>query len=61
MGKEVFLLAEGFSTFITFKKLLSSMGVLMFNDILFLAEGFSTFITFKRLLSIVKMLMLSEV
>lgn len=60
MGKQVFLLAKGFSTIITLKQLLSGVSVLMFNDILFLAEGFPTLVTFKRLLSVMKMLMLCD-
>lgn len=61
MGEQVFLLAEGLSTIITLKKLLSSMGVLMLNNILLLAEGLSTFITFKRFLPIMEMLMLCKI
>lgn len=50
MNKEIFLFAKGFSTIITFRKLLFGIGILLLMTSCFWPKAFPHVLTFKSLL-----------
>ena len=57
MLSKIWMLPEGFPTFITFIRLLSVVQLFMFSEVCTMAEGFPTVYTFKRFLFSVETLM----